>query len=168
MHVRNASYILLFSSLIFFAVGLKAIKTINPPSTVTGNAWHVTMSELLAPQKFRLSASSIPTNDGNFVLVSYERPPCEGRLHILPLDRNSEGSLILQSHLGKQMVESEYILQGQRYYNFPTLKFWWAQTQAAIQGTYTNQRMPRVWAVASTAACIDLKSIDWRANVDHS
>lgn len=168
MRARNAPYILLLSSLILCAASLKVVKTIPSPGSRTDSAQRIAMSEILAPQKFKLSGSSTPTNDGNFTLISYERTPCEGRLLVLPLGRNSEGSLILHSRFGKQLVATEYILEGRRYAEFPTFNFWWAQTKSAILDSFTGHSNLHVWAVASTAGCVQLESINWNAAADRS
>ena len=65
------------------------------------------------------------SKDGSYTLVRFARPPCNGVLNVVALQRNAEGAGLLSKAVPNAPVR--YILDGKPYRNFPTVEYWIAR-----------------------------------------
>ena len=130
------------------------VATVAPEATAaTPDLAYLDVDRQLLPHGFTLIGVRHATTDGNFRVRLYETNYCRHPVLLLPLKRNAEGALILRSKLAGEWREPRFVLAGQTYEQFPTLKLWWHQLVSAMKVWDANRTAPVVWTVAESTSC---------------
>ena len=90
--------------------------------------------------------------EGVYILRRFMRPPCDGALFVVLLQRNAEGARLLSNALPGMPVR--YWLDGQGYRDFPTARYWMARLAYAAQRSVSSAaEPPLLFAYAEYGPC---------------
>ncbi len=87
------------------------------------------------------------SRDGVYTLTRFARPPCNGVLNVVKLQRNAEGAGLLAQAVPNARVR--FVLDGTTYETFPTMRYWVARLSFAIGTSIGRQYAPPVLAAYS-------------------
>jgi len=92
------------------------------------------------------------SKDGVYALNRFVRPPCNGVLNVVALQRNAEGAGLLAQAVPTARVR--FILDGTPYETFPTVQYWTARFGHAVGTAVGRQPAPPLLvAYSELGAC---------------
>ena len=156
MELQTIVFWLVFSVLTACGLGLKAKGLIPSSNDVAALSPYAKIEPALHEDGFRLLRIQKPTTDKNFVVHIYQKPTCSGWVALLPLVRNAEGAELLSTLFPQASTSPFFVLKGEAYPVFPSVRFWWSQVVTQISKWGAPNQKPIVWAIIESKSCANV------------
>lgn len=130
-----------------------------------GPALPTPVSALLVRSGLRPVGVLRPLNTPQYQIALYQRAQpagCLAMLHVLPMSANGEAGTLLHQPAVGRLGGQLFVLRGQLSGDFPSARHWWfglLNQLRRLAGLAVRDN--RVYAIASSAPCLDPRSLDW-------